>query len=80
MIADNKDINERPMLQLPLKMEKQMYDIYTRENFYKFQDELWNSLLHVTKLVRENENRWVYNVVNQKDGFRNIFEVVHDKD
>lgn len=57
-----------------------MYDIYTRENFYKFQDELWNSLLHVTKLVRENENCWVYNVVNQKDGVRNIFEVVHDKD
>lgn len=48
--------------------------------FISFKMSYGNSLLHVTKLVRENENRWVYNVVNQKDGFRNIFEVVHDKD
>lgn len=80
LIADNKDINERPMLKLPLEMEKQMSDIFTRENFCKFQGELWNSLLHVTELVRENENCWVYNVVNQKDGVSNVFEVVHDKD
>ncbi|XP_048336176.2 protein FAR1-RELATED SEQUENCE 5-like [Ziziphus jujuba] len=38
--ADHVDINEKPVLKLPLEMEKQMAEIYTRKIFYEFQDEL----------------------------------------
>ncbi|XP_024043082.1 protein FAR1-RELATED SEQUENCE 5-like [Citrus clementina] len=79
LIADNKDLNERSMLRLPLQIEKQMSEIYTCEIFYLFQDELWNSLLHAIELVRENEDYLVYNVVNQEDGVSKVFEVVYDK-
>ncbi|XP_015389958.1 protein FAR1-RELATED SEQUENCE 5-like [Citrus sinensis] len=79
LIADNKDLNERPMLRLPLQIEKQMSEIYSCEIFYMFQDELWNSLLHAIELVRENEDCLVYNIVNEEDGVSKVFEVVYDK-
>ncbi|KAL9441421.1 hypothetical protein AB3S75_019998 [Citrus x aurantiifolia] len=79
LIVDNKDLNERPMLRLPLQIEKQISEIYTCKIFYIFQDELWNSLLHAIELVRENEDCLVYNIVNQEDGVSKVFEVLYDK-
>ncbi|XP_060667203.1 protein FAR-RED IMPAIRED RESPONSE 1-like [Ziziphus jujuba] len=53
--ADHIDINEKPVLKLPLEMEKQMAKIYTCKIFYKFQDELWHSLVTMPQIVSEND-------------------------
>ena len=59
---DHVDINEKPVLKLPLEMEKQMAEIYTRKIFYKFQDELWRSLVTMPQIVSKNDTRKMYTV------------------
>ncbi|ESR42104.1 hypothetical protein CICLE_v10013881mg, partial [Citrus x clementina] len=76
--ANHADINEKPTLKLPLKMEKQMVSLYTREIFYKFQDELWDSLQHKIELVKEDAHHCVYKVVNQNED-DDVHEVLFDK-
>ncbi|XP_024046751.1 protein FAR-RED IMPAIRED RESPONSE 1-like [Citrus clementina] len=76
--ANHADVNEKPTLKLPLKMEKQMVSLYTREIFYKFQDELWDSLQHKIELVKEDAHHCVYKVVNQNED-DDVHEVLFDK-
>ncbi|ESR49288.1 hypothetical protein CICLE_v10033482mg [Citrus x clementina] len=55
LILTHKDINEMPLLELPLNMEKQMAGIYIRDIFYKFQSELWDSLSHLIEVNFNNK-------------------------
>ncbi|XP_024924846.3 protein FAR1-RELATED SEQUENCE 5-like [Ziziphus jujuba] len=62
LATDHVGINEKPLLKLSLEMEKKMAEIYTRKIFLKFQDELWQSLVTMPQLVRENDTHKVYTV------------------
>ncbi|XP_015880033.3 protein FAR-RED IMPAIRED RESPONSE 1-like [Ziziphus jujuba] len=80
LAADHVDINEKALLKLPLKMEKQMAKIYTRKIFRKFQDELWQSLITMPQLVRENDTHKVYTVKSSPhDGVHRALEIAYDK-
>ena len=65
--ADHVDINEKPVFKLPLPIEKQMSEIYTHKIFYKFQDELWNSLLYVVNYMRD-DSHCLYKVEKNQEG------------
>ncbi|XP_060673882.1 protein FAR-RED IMPAIRED RESPONSE 1-like [Ziziphus jujuba] len=60
LAVDHVDINEEPLLKLPLEMEKQMVEIYTYKIFYKFQDELWHRLVTMPQIVSENDTYKIY--------------------
>ncbi|XP_048336355.1 protein FAR1-RELATED SEQUENCE 9-like [Ziziphus jujuba] len=78
--ADHVDTNEKPVLKLPLKMEKQMAKIYTRKIFLKFQDELWHSLLTMPQFVCENATHKMYVVESSsKEGVRRMRKIAYDK-
>ena len=55
-----------------------MANIYTREIFYKFQDELWDSLQYKIELVKEYAHHCVYKVVNQNED-NDVQEVLFGK-
>ncbi|XP_048334830.1 protein FAR1-RELATED SEQUENCE 9-like [Ziziphus jujuba] len=78
--ANHVDINEKPVLKLPLEMEKQMAEIYTRRIFYKFQDELWHSLVTMPQIVNENDTLKMYTVQSCPNGGVPRFrEIPYDK-
>eukprot|EP00268_Persea_americana_P040294 TRINITY_DN3996_c1_g1_i5.p3 TRINITY_DN3996_c1_g1~~TRINITY_DN3996_c1_g1_i5.p3 ORF type:complete len:154 (+),score=22.87 TRINITY_DN3996_c1_g1_i5:1609-2070(+) len=52
---DYKSSNGRPKLKAYSSVEKQMADIYTRNIFYKFQDELFMTMSVVPLLVNEDD-------------------------
>ena len=73
-------MNEKPLLKLPFEMEKQMAVIYTRKIFYKFQDELWHSLVTIVQPVRENDTHRMYTVQScPVDGVPRPREIAYDK-
>ncbi|XP_048322381.2 protein FAR1-RELATED SEQUENCE 5-like isoform X1 [Ziziphus jujuba] len=78
--ADHINIKEKPILKLPLEMEKQMAGIYTRKIFLEFQDELWHSLLIMPQLVRENATHKMYMVESSSnEGVSRVREIAYDK-
>ncbi|XP_060673895.1 protein FAR-RED IMPAIRED RESPONSE 1-like [Ziziphus jujuba] len=78
--TDRVDINEKPVLKLALEMEKQMAKIYTRKIFYKFQDELWHSLVTVPQIVSENYTHKMYTVQScPNGGVPRFWEIAYDK-
>nr|XP_048332906.1 protein FAR1-RELATED SEQUENCE 5-like [Ziziphus jujuba var. spinosa] len=78
--TDHVDINEKPILKLPLEMEKQMTEICTCKIFYKFQDELWHSLVTVPQIVSENDTHKMYTVQSCPNGGVPRFrEIAYDK-
>ncbi|XP_015891017.3 protein FAR-RED ELONGATED HYPOCOTYL 3-like [Ziziphus jujuba] len=78
--ADHVDINKKPVLKLPLEMEKQMAEIYTCKIFYRFQDELWHSLVTTPQIVSENDTHKMYTIQNCPNGGVPRFrEITYDK-
>ncbi|KAL5773651.1 hypothetical protein ACOSP7_013290 [Xanthoceras sorbifolium] len=80
LTTDLVDINEKPCLKLPVEIEKQMAEIYTRKIFCKFQDELWNSLLYKIDFVRGSVNHCVYTAEKKSEGVCESREIVYQKD
>ena len=79
--ADHVDINEKPVLKLPLEMEKQMAKIYTRKIFYKFQDELWHSLVIMPQIESENDTHKMYTIQSCGNGDApRVRKIAYDKD
>ncbi|XP_060673889.1 protein FAR1-RELATED SEQUENCE 3-like [Ziziphus jujuba] len=80
LYASHVDINEKPVLKLPLEMEKQMVEIYIRKIFYKFQDELWHSLVTVPQIVSENDTHKMYTVQScPNESVPRFREIAYDK-
>ncbi|XP_048326658.2 protein FAR1-RELATED SEQUENCE 5-like [Ziziphus jujuba] len=78
--ADHVDINKKPILKLPLEMEKQMAKIYTCKMFYKFQDELWYSLVTTVQFMHENDTHKMYKVDSSLvEGVSIVRKIVYDK-
>lgn len=57
-----------------------MAEIYTCKIFYKLQDELWNHLPYVIKLVSEYENHCVYEAEKRSGNSEKIREIMYRKD
>ncbi|PIA31354.1 hypothetical protein AQUCO_05000023v1 [Aquilegia coerulea] len=55
LIADNKDVIEKPKLKMLNDILVQMVDIYTNEIFYKFQSELLESFNYKFQLINETD-------------------------
>lgn len=55
-----------------------MADFYTCIIFYKFQDDLWDSLLHVVELTREDANQYVYKVGKRSEKGCKVLDIVLD--
>jgi len=43
LLADNDTFHSMPKLKLHMDKEKHGREVYTKENFYIFQDELWSA-------------------------------------
>ncbi|XP_004304830.1 PREDICTED: protein FAR1-RELATED SEQUENCE 5-like [Fragaria vesca subsp. vesca] len=65
LIVDHIDVNEKPRFKCPIKMEKQMSDIYTRKYYYKFQDQLWESYNYNLEVRSEDENKCTLKVTRE---------------
>lgn len=76
---DHKDINEKPILKTLWGMEVTMSQIYTRNMFYKFQDEIFQLQAYEVTLTFEDEHRRLYNVKRDVDGGPKGREVSVDK-
>ncbi|XP_004292064.1 PREDICTED: protein FAR1-RELATED SEQUENCE 5-like [Fragaria vesca subsp. vesca] len=79
LIADHIDVNEKPRFKCPIKMEKQMSDIYTRKYYYKFQDQLWESYNYNQEVRSEDENKCILKVTREdhEDGRARV--IMYDK-
>ena len=64
---DFENSNGRPKLKTCSPMEKQMADIYTRNIFYKFQDELLTTMSLGGKLANEDDVECIFVVKNFAD-------------
>jgi len=78
LLADHKDLTEKPKAQIFHYVLVQMVDIYTREIFYKFQDELLEMMTYKFEFVREDEYQTVYEIRRKQDT-RKVKEIVYDK-
>nr|XP_011465783.1 PREDICTED: protein FAR-RED IMPAIRED RESPONSE 1-like [Fragaria vesca subsp. vesca]XP_011465787.1 PREDICTED: protein FAR-RED IMPAIRED RESPONSE 1-like [Fragaria vesca subsp. vesca] len=79
LIVDHIDVNEKPRFKCPIKMEKQMSDIYTRKYYYKFQDQLWESYNYNLEVRSEDENKCTLKVTREdhEDGRARV--IMYDK-
>ncbi|XP_024171445.1 protein FAR1-RELATED SEQUENCE 5-like [Rosa chinensis] len=79
LISDHIDINEKPRFKCPIKMEKQMADIYTRKYYYMFQDQLWESYNYNLEVTTEGETNCILKVMREdhEDGRARV--IMYDK-
>ncbi|KAM1018123.1 hypothetical protein ACFX2C_039783 [Malus domestica] len=61
--ADHIDLNERPKLKCPIKMDAQMANIYTRSSYLDFQEQLWESYSYNIELTSENDTCSMFKVL-----------------
>ncbi|XP_024164711.1 protein FAR1-RELATED SEQUENCE 5-like [Rosa chinensis] len=79
LISDHSDINEKPKFKCPIKMEKQMADIYTRKYYYMFQDQLWESYNYNLEVTTEGKSNCILKVMREdhEDGRAQV--IMYDK-
>ena len=53
---DHKTLEKRPTLKTPWLIEDQISQVYTTYVFYKFQDEIHNSLMLNVHMIAEEES------------------------
>ncbi|KAF7142977.1 hypothetical protein RHSIM_Rhsim05G0122000 [Rhododendron simsii] len=76
---DHKDVNERLNLKSMYPMESTMSELYTKEIFDMFQDELFQNTAYKVIATNEDEHRVVYAVHRIKGSGLRVREVVVDK-
>ncbi|KAL6137057.1 hypothetical protein ACLB2K_062352 [Fragaria x ananassa] len=79
LISDHIDINEKPRYKCPIKMEKQMADVFTRKYYYIVQDQLWESYNYNLVVTSEDEVSCRLKVVREdhEDGRARV--IMYDK-
>ncbi|XP_020250852.1 protein FAR-RED IMPAIRED RESPONSE 1-like [Asparagus officinalis] len=80
LMADHKDLIEKPKLRINHDFLEQMVDIYTNEMYYKFEVEVCDSFNYKLQFVRETDNRRVYQIQRKKLATSKVREIVYDKD
>ncbi|GAB2280668.1 hypothetical protein Dimus_039422 [Dionaea muscipula] len=76
---DHKDVNESPHLKTMYPMEKALSELYTREIFYKFQEELFQNVAYKVTATNEGETQCGYAVQRIKVSGSKVRELVVDK-
>ncbi|XP_024199802.1 protein FAR1-RELATED SEQUENCE 5-like [Rosa chinensis] len=82
LIRDHVDSNEIPKTRTYYPIEKQMREVYTKEIFLRFQDEVVKSTAYLKcETLKEDENECVYNVLRAADDEQSwkLRQIVHDK-
>ncbi|XP_020254511.1 protein FAR-RED IMPAIRED RESPONSE 1-like [Asparagus officinalis] len=79
LMADHKDVIEKPKLRINHDFLEQMVDIYTNEMYYKFEAEVCDSFNYKLQFVRETDNRRVYQIQRKKLATSKVREIVYDK-
>ncbi|XP_020246343.1 protein FAR1-RELATED SEQUENCE 5-like [Asparagus officinalis] len=80
LMADHKDVIEKPKLRINHDFLEQMVDIYTNEMYYKFEAEVCDSFNYKLQCVRETDNHYVYQIQRKKLVASKVREIVYDKD
>ncbi|XP_020272151.1 protein FAR1-RELATED SEQUENCE 5-like [Asparagus officinalis] len=80
LMADHKDVIEKPELRINHDFLEQMVDIYTNEMYYKFEAEVCDSFNYKLQCVRETDNHCVYQIQRKKLAVRRFVGCGHDKD
>ncbi|XP_020254536.1 protein FAR-RED IMPAIRED RESPONSE 1-like [Asparagus officinalis] len=80
LMADHKDVIEKPKLRINHDFLEQMVDIYTNEMYYKFEAEVCDSFNYKLQFVRETDNHRVYQIQRKKHATSKIRKIVYDKD
>ncbi|XP_020244768.1 protein FAR1-RELATED SEQUENCE 5-like [Asparagus officinalis] len=80
LMADHKDLIEKPKLRINHDFLEQMVDIYTNEMYFKFEVEVCDSFNYKLQFVRETDNRRVYQIQRKKLATSKVREIVYDKD
>ena len=79
LVSDNKDLIERPKLKIAHDFLFQMVDIYTHSIYYKFEDELCESLNYRFELMRDDVNYHVYKIYRRNVNNFKVREIHYDK-
>ncbi|XP_050104663.1 protein FAR1-RELATED SEQUENCE 5-like [Malus sylvestris] len=77
--ADHIDLNERPKLKCPIKMDAQMANIYTRSSYLDFQEQLWESYSYNIELTSENDSCSMFKVLPIDDENGRVREILYEK-
>ena len=79
LMADHKDIIETPKIRINHDFLVQMVKIYTNEMYYKFEDEVCDSLNYKFQLVTETDNHRVYQIQRKNVATSKVREIIYDK-
>jgi hypothetical protein len=78
VLADNDSLHSQPILKLDRDLEKHGRDIYTRENFYIFQNELWIACVDCgVKSKKEKDGVETLDIVDNSGVNHKLREVVY---
>jgi len=79
LLAGNSSIHAIPKLMLDRDIERHARDVYTRENFYIFQKELWMACVDCGIENKKEEDRMeIFHVHDNSKVNRNLREVVYN--
>ncbi|XP_020259098.1 protein FAR-RED IMPAIRED RESPONSE 1-like [Asparagus officinalis] len=79
LMADHKDVIEKPKLRINHDFLEQMVDIYTNEMYYKFEAKVYDSFNYTLQFVRETDNCGVYQIQRKKLAISKVREIIYDK-
>lgn len=78
-LADNDSLHSLPILKLNRDLEKHGRDVYTRESFYIFQDELWTACVDCgVENKKEKDGIEILHVVDNSKNNGKVREVVYN--
>ncbi|KAL6209159.1 hypothetical protein ACLB2K_020102 [Fragaria x ananassa] len=82
LIRDHIDSNEIPKTKTYYPIEKQMREVYTKEIFLRFQDQVVKSTAYLKcETLKEDEHECVYTVLRAADDEQSwkVRQIIHDK-
>ena len=79
LLADNSSIHSIPKLVLNRGIERHARDVYTRENFYIFQQELWVACVDCgIENKKEEDGVEIFHVIDNSESSSKLREVVYN--
>ncbi|XP_059654883.1 protein FAR1-RELATED SEQUENCE 9-like [Cornus florida] len=79
LMADHKDMVEKPKVKMTHEFLLHVVDIYTREMFYKFHDEILESLPYRFELLKKDEDHNIYKIQRKNVEHYPLREIHYDK-
>ncbi|XP_038715772.1 protein FAR1-RELATED SEQUENCE 5-like [Tripterygium wilfordii] len=79
LALDHKDVNEHPILKTMCPIEKKTSELYTQSIFYKFQEELYQSMAYIVAVDHDIIDKCMYHVHRDERGDGRVRKVIEDK-